>query len=201
MGREKAGSCKPRIGIPPLPHPSPAGNKANGRPKRKGKKKKKIQSQSGAGVQRPLGFVSWRGGFVGLGARAGGAGGTQGALRHGAAREKRPSMKPCRPINAAGRPVLSSDPSRGPPESHHPRATQTGAGGDRVKPAQSGVLKSSKDGKQAQTPAREGRRPPPSLRDPTRAGPQSRNCPGRLSSARGDPGCGKPERREPPLQL
>ena len=38
VGLERAESCKPRIGIPPLPHPSPAGNKANGSPKRKKKK-------------------------------------------------------------------------------------------------------------------------------------------------------------------
>ena len=84
-----------------------------------------------------------------------------------------------------------------------PSASNADGGGGRPSQARSksGVFKSSKDGKQAKKPAREGSRPPPSLRDPTRAGPQSQNCPCRLSSARGEPGCGKPERREPPMQL
>lgn len=80
-----------------------------------------------------------------------------------------------------------------------PSASNADEGGGKPSQARSksGVFKSSKDGKQAKTPAREGSRPPPSLRDPTRAGPQSRNCPCRLSSARGEHSCGKPERREP----
>lgn len=74
-------------------------------------------------MQRPLGFVSWRGNSSVWGRE-------QGAPRRGAARAKKPTMKPCRPINAAGRPFLSSNPSRGAPESRHPRATQTGGGGE-----------------------------------------------------------------------
>ena len=81
-------------------------------------------------MQRPLGFVSWRGNSSVWGRE-------QGAPHRGAARAKKPRMKPCRPINAAGRPFLSSNPSRSAPKSRHPRATQTGGGGgDRAKPAQ-----------------------------------------------------------------
>lgn len=129
VGLERAGSCKPRIGIPPLPHPSPAGNKANGSPKR-GEKKLNRKAEPECKGRSAL-FPG--GEFIGLGARAGDE---QGAPRRGAASAKKPSMKPCSLINAAGRPFLSSDPSRGPPDSRHPRATQTGAGGDRAKPAQ-----------------------------------------------------------------
>ena len=200
MGLEKAGSCKPRIGIPPLPHPSPAGNKANGRPKRKEKKRKlnlKVEPEcKGRSALFPGGGIRWAGGASRESRGHAGRAPPWRCQGEETQHEALPPYKRSRP------PLPLLKPEPGSPRVS-PSASNADGGGGRPSQARSksGVFKSSKDGKQAKTPAREGSRPPPSLRDPTRAGPQSQNCPCRLSSARGEPGCGKPERREPPLQL
>lgn len=144
MGLERAGSCKPRIGIPPLPHPSPAGNKANG--SRKGGKK--IKSQSGAGVQRPLGFVSWRGIHRAGGASRGRAGRAPPWRWQGeeTQHETLPPYKRSRP------PLPLLRPEPGSPRLSPYESNADGGGG---RPSQarsnSGVFKSSKDGKKAKT--------------------------------------------------